>query len=578
MRKNWKIPVNARWPYLVAAVLLVFCGAARILATYPVFTQTGDEGGHLACGMEWWDEGRYTREWQHPPLARIAVAFGPYLSGVHSKGIRDFGYEGNAILNSSGAYWTNLTLARLGVLPFYFLTCFVVWAWAEIAFGIRTALLATLFVTNLPAILANSSLATTDMVVTATLCASLLAFVLWLERPSARNTVLLGLTIGLAILSKFSVVLFLPVCAGIIVAVRKFAMGAPPAASLRRRLTSIAGALLITVFLLWAGYRFSAAPFYEKGTPHAIGERFLAKHITLRDAVFAVLETPLPGMQVIRGIADVGLHNSVGHPAYLLGEWSRNGWWYFFPVLLTVKTPLGFLILSILGTVLLLRLLPDKGSLLRIAPALFASAIVAAVLPFRINIGLRHVLIVYPLLCIVAAHAAALMLRPDKSTLLRITAGGLIVWFIFSSGVSHPDYLAYFNELVGGGPERIALGSDLDWGQDLNRLAMRLRERGIRDVAISYKGGADLSKAGLPRFRVLGAYERARGWVAVSVFHLELPAGVESFAAESGAMAYALPAAFEGTILGGQGGPFSWLKEHEPIERVGSSILLYYIP
>src|SRR5713226_9099583 len=104
-----KAGANARWPYVATALLLICVGAARIVATYSVFTQTGDEGVHLACGMEWWDEGRYTRELQHPPLARIAVAFGPYLSGLHCKGIRDFGYEGNAILNSNGAYWKNLT-------------------------------------------------------------------------------------------------------------------------------------------------------------------------------------------------------------------------------------------------------------------------------------------------------------------------------------------------------------------------------------------------------------------------------------------------------------------------------------
>jgi hypothetical protein len=49
----------------------------RIAATYYVFNHTADEPGHIAAGMQWLDQGVYTNESQHPPLARIAAAFGP---------------------------------------------------------------------------------------------------------------------------------------------------------------------------------------------------------------------------------------------------------------------------------------------------------------------------------------------------------------------------------------------------------------------------------------------------------------------------------------------------------------------
>ncbi len=71
---------------LILAVALIVLGTIRIAATYTVFSHTADEPAHIASGMEWLDKGVYTWEPQHPPLARIATALGPYLLGVGSQG------------------------------------------------------------------------------------------------------------------------------------------------------------------------------------------------------------------------------------------------------------------------------------------------------------------------------------------------------------------------------------------------------------------------------------------------------------------------------------------------------------
>ena len=72
--------------------------------------------------MEWLDNGAYTCELVHPPLARVAVALGPYLSGLHWPGspvtYEDWRGEGNVILSGHGNYVRNLTLARISILPF----------------------------------------------------------------------------------------------------------------------------------------------------------------------------------------------------------------------------------------------------------------------------------------------------------------------------------------------------------------------------------------------------------------------------------------------------------------------------
>ena len=63
-------------PMAIGALLLVIFAVARIVATYRVFNQTFDEPAHIACGLEWLDEGQYRYEHQHPPLARVAAALG----------------------------------------------------------------------------------------------------------------------------------------------------------------------------------------------------------------------------------------------------------------------------------------------------------------------------------------------------------------------------------------------------------------------------------------------------------------------------------------------------------------------
>ncbi len=109
--------------------LTVIVTLGRVVSTYKVFSATSDEPAHISAGMEWLQFGGYTYELQHPPLARIAVALGPYLEGLRSKEQRRFTPqnlvimfdEGYDILYSKGDYDTNLAWARAETLPFLIL-------------------------------------------------------------------------------------------------------------------------------------------------------------------------------------------------------------------------------------------------------------------------------------------------------------------------------------------------------------------------------------------------------------------------------------------------------------------------
>jgi hypothetical protein len=97
----------------------------------------------------------------------------------------------------------------------------------------------------------------------------------------------------------------------------------------------------------------------------------------------------------------------------------------------------------------------------------------------------------------------------------------------------------------------VLVDSNLDWGQDLYRLADTVRARGIDSIRVHYFGSSRLSSVGLTNARRLARDERTTGWVAAS----------ETF----------LAGVWSDTSL-------RWLARRTPVARIGPSMRLYYIP
>jgi len=465
---------------LLLAILLIAIASARIVSTYWVFSHTADEPAHLACGVEWLDRGTYAMEAQHPPLARILVGLGPYVMGrrlhgppadpsVPSGTEEDFGRRfrfmvsaGTDLLYQNHGYDATLAAARAGVLPFFWLACAVVYLWAKRDFGAPVGLAALLLFTSLPPVLAHAGLATTDMALTATLGAAFLTGRIWLERPSPRTAAVFGICAALAVSSKFSSLVFFPAAAAAAL-LWYFSTSHFPASrfggAVRERVPSFGIAVAIVMVGVWAVYRFSFGKVY-----------------------FGNFSLPAP--EFYRGLLEVTQHNARGHLTYLLGQLSIDGFWYYYPVVLLVKTPIGMLVLAAAGAVMALRGVRQRFE--PCIPLAFVAGILAVAWFSRINIGVRHILPVYLGLSILGAQALWRALD-DHSGRKWIpgAAAALALWAVLASGASHPDYLPYFNEIASAHPENVLVDSDLDWGQDVKRLRKRLAEAGAKSVAFS---------------------------------------------------------------------------------------------
>jgi hypothetical protein len=565
--------------YGLAVVLVVGIGVARIVSTYHEFTQTVDENSDIACGMQLLQDRVYFMDAKHPPVGRIAVAIGPYLAGLRlPKQGNDMFALGNVILNSNNNYWYNLALARFGTLPFFVLACGVVWSWTNHLFGKWVALLSLLVFSMMPAVLAHGSLATNDMAGAATLCLALYWFTRWMENPTWSTAARLGLGAGLAAASKFSALLFFPLCATALILL--YLVTGRDGLS-KRRFPNLAGnlflALIIAYFTLWAGYLFTFAPI-QASRPHAALDRLFGSHPTLHHVAVKIVETPYPAGNVAAGFKALAGQNKAGQVSFFFGEWRRHGWWYFFPVIFLVKTPVPFLLLACVASVFVARSFIEKQDRRMAAPILFALVILGVSMTSGINIGLRHVLAIYPLLSIVIGHALSeIWVTMPRPMLARGVAAVACVWLIASSCLAHPDYLAYFNLFASDRPERIEVDSDLDWGQDLARLSKWLHARRVQEVTLSYFGTADLNHADLPAFHELEPYQKVSGWVAISARYRVIPRPFMIVPPPPGMAAYySVPGNFDSIRPGT--GPFAWLASYQPVQRVGHSIFVYYIP
>jgi hypothetical protein len=384
-------------------------------------------------------------------------------------------------------------------------------------------------VTFVPTILAHSGVATTDMALTAMLTAALASGIALLEKPSIRRGALFGVCFGLAVLSKLTSLPFMAACA--VAGVLLHLLRARPKAAeflstARLAAVPLGVALAVSALTIWAGYRFSVGP-----TP------------------YTSFSVPAPGL--FHGIAMVLGRTSSGHPSYLLGQRSPTGFWYYYPIALAVKLPLPFLALAGYGVIRCWK----RGQASYWPPVAFAAAILAFGLSSPVNIGIRHVLPVVVFLGIAAAVGAKDLLHSTNLWSKR-AAAVLLLWMAGTSLLSHPDYLPYFNAIAGDEPEKILVDSDLDWGQDMKRLATRLRQVNAQQVSFNPFILAHLEGVhGFPPIQPTDPVQPQPGWTAVSLTVLKT--------ARLGLMEQHPEID-------------PWPNRVKPTERVGNGVYLYY--
>ena len=404
----------------------------------------------------------------------------------------------------------------------------LVFGWITRRRGWLAGALAGLLVAFSPTVLASASIATTDACFALFGVLALAAIHRYQTRPTTNSFLAMGGAIGLALASKQSAVILFPVAAGELWLNRpNWDVGSPLVARTARSSWWVASRLvgLVAVAFLadWALCGFGVARFGVRGTS-CVAPAWLSTGLNwcFDPEVTASIVSHLGMPLAVDTFVGQMKHARVGHGAYLLGQTSFLGWWYFFPVALAVKsTPSELALVALVGGLAWRRstwLDPARRIWL-----LAAGWMLAAGMTSSVNIGQRYMILIYPLVILLGVDAlgelagrSARGLRPAA-----LVAGLMLVVGQTLSAVGiAPHYLAYFNGLCGGpmAGHRYLLDSSLDWGQDLPTLRRELEARHYQKVALNYFGTAHPAIYGLRAADWTGPAEAVAGcdWLAIS--------------------------------------------------------------
>jgi 4-amino-4-deoxy-L-arabinose transferase-like glycosyltransferase len=445
------------------ALLLLF--ALRGLAAMRVDGATADEPLHLAYGERALHSGTFLREDDRlnskMPVSVLNAL--PVAIARHAAAPRELPWP------------RVLFLARLPSLLLGLLLGVLVWRWTRDLFGARAGALALLLYTFCPNVLAHSHLVTTDIGTTLAMFAATWAFWRYTARPTRGRLLVAAAAFGLAQLTKVTALFLAPIFVLILLVrlVRLARLG--PAGSWRRQaardlgvLLALAAGLLVALNAGFLG-EGTLTPLKDYG---ARGYAFVSPTFQALAATPGVRAVPLPlPFAYVQGLDMTSRDSRVAGWTYLRGRYSETGFRSYFFWAFLVKVPIAtqLLLLLTVGLRASGRLRAPGAEEFLIVPALFLAAYFS--LLFRLDIGLRYILPIFPFLFVFAGRAAAAFSLPALTSRARLgtaAVSALVVWLGISSAAIHPHYLAYFNEIAGGPDQgwRWLIDSNLDWGQD----------------------------------------------------------------------------------------------------------------
>ena len=542
---------------LVHATLLAFSATSNSV--------TFDEYAHLPAGVAYWKQGwrAFPLHNLSPPLARLIAAAPVVIAGVDSPDVGpDLGHgPQNAHWDygktferaNAGRYQRLFVIGRLGLLPVCCLGLWLVWKWAGELYGAKSALAAaTLWAFN-PDLIAHGSLVGTDV---PTAVAMLAATYLWWKFCDQNGRwkfwlILAAFAFAAAQLSKFTAMILAPVF--VVIAICRIV---DRTITWRRALIGLVTCAAMSWIAINAIYGF-------RGTFARFGEHhFYSRPLpSLQGALPRWWPSLLP-REYLRGFDIQKFETETGVPAFVLGDAYRGSRWYYYPVALGCKLPVGTIgLIAMALAFALAKPEANRGREIAVMASLVAFILLVAVLA-DVNIGVRYILPAYPLAILLICRIWRD--RPETAPRFWSTqrvGAALVAMMIIESVAAAPRYLSFINFAAGGRDSgwRIVNDSNFDWGQGLLDLRRWLDEHGSPPIAMAYFGRVNPSTYDINYSPITSPGDVPL--VAVSTYYLN---GLSHrLPTEDGSTNWvSLPYAKE-------------LRQIEPLDRAGPTIYIY---
>lgn len=557
------MPRITRLPAVFIATPLVLLFFFLALDSLVGDSPTMDEQNHLVRGLAFLRTGDPRFSLEHPPLINTISAL-PLLSDPSIDLPTDhpswnqregwYAFANELLWERNNDVDSIIFLARLPIVFLTMALALVGYLVAGEFWGKLSALLSFGLLLFEPNILAHGRYTTTDVgSATFLLLATYSLWRLWSSDGwNWGRFFIAGISIGLALGSKVSMLIFLPIFA--LLACLPLYRGDWNWRQAVRRLGQLALASFLGLITLWVIYGLEWGP-----------SRLLTPSMDFLDGVTMPMPTYWAGVEQILTLSQGG------RPSFLLGSFSDTGWWYYFPVTFLVKTPIVLFLLLFLAIAVLLR---DRDSRQKALYLLIPSGIYFLIsMQSALNIGYRHLLPIIPNFLLLVSGLArekpgtgrlsALQMTPAAA--LAVLGLGIVV---LTDLLLHPHYLSYFN-LLAGGPSNghnVLVDSNLDWGQDMLRLKEWMAQNDVERIKLSWFGTANPDYYGIDYNALPGLPYHFDLWWDPP-FSTDAPeAGIYAISASN---LWELPLRDKHV--------FAWFRERTPDDRIGYSIHIYYV-
>jgi hypothetical protein len=476
---------SRRHLYTWTAALLLGILFAQAMTSIPHLSITFDEDVHISTGYSVLCTGDMRLVEDHPPLIEYWMSWPLLLSPDVPRPEEIPTWEqGDRRLFVRNEMWWNLPIdtwvipPRIPVSWLALLLGAFLFRWATEWFGLRSGLLALAFFVFDPNILAHGTLATLDLGVTCFIFIAMYGIQHVLRRPSCPNLIIGGVFLGLALGTKISAFIVLPIGVALMVV---WGVMHRPKGLLLWGLVYPALYVSVALLTLWGVHLFDFGPLPETSIP-------------------------LPAPTYWNSFLRVGRHVSAGDPAYVMGETYVGGRWDYFPIVFALKTPLPTLMLTgaALWTALVVAWRNPRQRLRELVLASLPASYSLMSIASQINLGYRHILPILPFLYVYISRLATLCpsLKGDEANRASRFAFhvsrlrpfiscaalfALLLWQIIGTLCVWPFHLTFFNEIVGGPDNgyRYLADSNVDWGQGLKALRSYLEAQSWSDVRLS---------------------------------------------------------------------------------------------
>ncbi|HEX3251982.1 MAG TPA: glycosyltransferase family 39 protein [Pyrinomonadaceae bacterium] len=488
--------------YEIAALcLLLVALSLQLFFSVRRESQTWDEANHIFAGYRSWTNGDYGLNPEHPPLVKLLATVPLLWSQPKSPALEERFFKEDAFLRGKEFLYQNdpgriLAHTRTAAAILTLLTAVVVFFGTREMFGTDAAFIALTLLTFDPNLLAHGALITTDVGLACFMFLSVYLFYRFVKSPSVLRLVAAGAAVGLVLAVKHTGLLILPILVLLAFCEIILRMSRKDVLNLFGSLALIA---LIGWVVLWSSYRFryEARPNgLQLNPPLAEYIKGLEPHEAWPISTAARFHI-LPE-SYLYGLADVRLTANY-YTSYVLGKVYAHGVWFYFPVAFLIKSTVAVLVLLLLSLFVVAtgRLNHRREILFLIVPVIFYLIVALTV---GMNIGVRHILVVYVFLYVLIGGAAWAMMRNSRKW--GYAVGVLVLLHAASSVRAFPNYIPYANELWGGPAQtyKYLTDSNSDWGQQLKSVKQYLDQRGVKECWFVYfaAGVAEPGYYGIP--------------------------------------------------------------------------------